>query len=92
VALKNQDPLRGLGYVTPLERIRPGEAEEIHLRIQGLDFDSIPVHGATVFLRENSNISPDGDSIDSTDRAHPSYTRIASAAANALGVKITAST
>lgn len=89
VALKNQDPLRGVGYVTPLERIRLGEAEEIHLRIQGLDFDSIPVPGATVFLRENSNISTGGDSIDYTDRAHPSYTRIASAAANALGVKIT---
>ncbi|HLS27136.1 MAG TPA: bifunctional glutamate--cysteine ligase GshA/glutathione synthetase GshB [Opitutales bacterium] len=86
---KNRDPLRGKGYVTPLEKIGLGEPEAMHLRNQKLDFDSIPEEGKTVFLRENSNISTGGDSIDYTDRAHPSYSEIASAASRALGVKIT---
>lgn len=89
VARKNQDPLRGKGYVTPLERIDLKAPEAAHLQAQGLDFDSIPAAGETIYLRENSNISTGGDSIDFTDRIHPSYARMASAAANALGVKIT---
>lgn len=89
VAKKNEDPRRGKGYVTPLERLALGEPEAMRLRPRGLDFDSVPGEGEVVFLRENSNISTGGDSIDYTDRAHPSYTEIASAAARALGVKIT---
>jgi len=89
VAQKNQDPLRGKGYVTPLERLSLGEPEAMRLRAQGLDFNSVPGKDAVVYLRENSNISTGGDSIDYTDRAHPSYAVIASAAARALGVKIT---
>lgn len=89
IQAKNQDPLRGKGYVTPLERIAMGEAERQHLSRQGLDFESVPDPGTTIYLRENSNISTGGDSIDYTDRIHPSYSRIASAAANALRVKIT---
>lgn len=89
VAKKNEDPLRGKGYVTPLERIGLNESELMHLRSQGLDFDSVPAAGTAVYLRENSNISTGGDSIDYTDRAHPGYSEIASAASSALGVKIT---
>lgn len=89
VAKKNEDPLRGEGYVSPLERLALGEPEAMRLRSQGLDFDSVPGEGEVVYLRENSNISTGGDSIDYTDRAHPSYAEIASAAARALGVKIT---
>ncbi|MCC5834765.1 MAG: bifunctional glutamate--cysteine ligase GshA/glutathione synthetase GshB [Opitutales bacterium] len=89
VERKNLDPLRGKGYVTPLERIALNAAEAQHLKSQGLNFDSIPAEGETVYLRENSNISTGGDSIDFSDRIHPSYARVASAAANALGVKIT---
>lgn len=89
VQLKNQDPLRGKGYLTPLERIELDEPERNHLRIQGLDLDSVPASGETIYLRENSNISTGGDSIDFTDRAHPGYASIASAASSALGVKIT---
>ncbi len=89
VERKNADPLRGKGYVTPLERIALGEPEAMHLRGRGLDFGSVPGEGERVFLRENSNISTGGDSIDFTDRAHGSYGEIASAASRALGVKIT---
>ncbi|MFA8433616.1 MAG: bifunctional glutamate--cysteine ligase GshA/glutathione synthetase GshB [Marinifilaceae bacterium] len=89
VQQKNQDPLRGKGYRTPLEKIALGEAEEMFLKSQNLDFNSIPGKDEVVYLRENSNISTGGDSIDYTDEIHPSYKKIAVRAAQALDVKIT---
>lgn len=89
VDLKNQNPLRGKGYKTPLEKIAKGEAEAMFLKTQGLDFNSIPEKDQRVYLRENSNISTGGDSIDLTDEVHDSYKRISEQAAKALGVKIT---
>ena len=83
---KNQNPLRGKGYKTPLEKIQKGEAEELFLKTQGLDLHSIVPKGKQVFLRENSNISTGGDSIDYTDDIHQSYKDIAVQAAKALGV------
>ena len=89
VELKNQDPLRGKGYRTPLEKIQLGEAEAMFLKQQGKDFDTIPASGETVYLRENSNISTGGDSIDFTDDIPDSYKQIAVRAAKALNVVIT---
>ena len=89
VELKNQDPLRGKGYRTPLEKIRLEEAEAMFLKQQGKDFDTIPASGETVYLRENSNISTGGDSIDFTDDIPDSYKQIAVRAAQALNVVIT---
>ena len=89
VVEKNKDPLRGKGYHTPLEKIQLGEAELIFLKSQGKDFESIPIEHEKVFLRENSNISTGGDSIDFTDDIPDSYKVIAVQAAQALGVKIT---
>ncbi len=89
VVVKNKNPLRGKGYKTPLEKINLGEAEEIFLKLQNLTFDSIVKKDETVYLRENSNISTGGDSIDYTDDIHESYKKIAVDAAKALGVKIT---
>jgi glutamate--cysteine ligase len=87
--MKNQDPLRGKGYRTPLEKIQLGEAEAIFLKTQKKNFDTILAPGEIVFLRENSNISTGGDSIDFTDDIHDSYKQIAIKAAIALNVKIT---
>ena len=89
VELKNQDPLRGKGYRTPLEKIQLGEAEAMFLKLQNLDFDTIPASGEVVYLRENSNISTGGDSIDFTDDIPDSYKQIAVKAAKALNVVIT---
>ena len=89
VELKNQDPLRGKGYRTPLEKIQLGEAEAIFLKAQDKNFDSIPGPAETVYLRENSNISTGGDSIDFTDEIPDSYKQIALRAAKALNVRIT---
>ena len=89
VELKNQDPLRGKGYRTPLEKIRLEEAEAMFLKQQNKDFSTVPASGETVYLRENSNISTGGDSIDFTDDIPDSYKQIAIRAAKALNVMIT---
>ncbi len=89
VQLKNHDLLRGKGYRTPLEKIQTGEAESMFLASQQKDFDYVPSEGETVFLRENSNISTGGDSIDFTDDIPDSYKQIAVKAAKALNVRIT---
>ncbi|KXX70570.1 bifunctional glutamate--cysteine ligase GshA/glutathione synthetase GshB [Flammeovirga sp. SJP92] len=86
---KNKDPLRGKGYKTPLEKIALGEAEEMFLKTQGYDFDFVPSKDQIIYLRENSNISTGGDSIDYTDDIPDSYKKIAVEAAKALDVKIT---
>jgi len=59
------------------------------LKTQALDFECIPQNDQIIYLRENSNISTGGDSIDFTDEMHQSYKDIAVAAAKALKVKIT---
>ncbi len=86
---KNENPLRGKGYRTPLEKIAKGEAEEVFLATQSRNFEIIPAKGETVYLRENSNISTGGDSIDYTDEVHESYKQIAVEAAKALRVNVT---
>ncbi|EOU1650707.1 bifunctional glutamate--cysteine ligase GshA/glutathione synthetase GshB [Clostridium perfringens] len=81
---KNKDPLRGKGYKTPLEKIKLGEIEEMFLKNQELSFKSIPKNGEKIYLRENSNISTGGDSIDFTDKVHPSYKEVALKSAKAV--------
>ncbi len=85
---KNKDPLRGTGYVTPLERIRLGEVEKEYLGFSGKSFGYIPQKDETVYLRENSNISTGGDSIDYTDDVIDEYKSIAVKAAKAVGARI----
>ena len=86
---KNKNPLRGKGYKTPLEKISLGEAEEMFLRESNKDFDYVPLENETVYLRENSNISTGGDSIDFTDNIDDSYKEIAIKAARSVNAKIT---
>lgn len=88
VVEKNKDPLRGKGYVTPLEKISLGHIEKEYLAQQGKDFHTVPRQGETVYLRENSNISTGGDSIDHTDDVLDSYKKIAVRAAKAVGARI----
>lgn len=77
VSIKNQDPLRGQGYKTPLEMITLGEAEEMFLQGQGKSWSDVPKSREIIYLRENSNISTGGDSIDFTDVIPDSYKQIA---------------
>jgi glutamate--cysteine ligase/glutathione synthase len=88
VAVKNQDPLRGKGYVTPLEKLALGDMEIDFLLQQGRNIRTVPAEGETVYLRENSNISTGGDSIDCTDTIPEAYKSIAVKAARAVGARI----
>ncbi|WP_044478595.1 bifunctional glutamate--cysteine ligase GshA/glutathione synthetase GshB [Paenibacillus antibioticophila] len=88
VIQKNRDPLRGRDHRTPLESLQLGELESLMLKGQGYRMDSIPSNGEMIYLRENSNISTGGDSIDVTDQIPEDYKKIAVDAVSALGVKI----
>lgn len=88
VEVKNQDPLRGEGYVTPLEKIKLEEIELMFLSHQGLNFESVPLLNQKIYLRENSNISTGGDSLDFTDMMPKAYKRIAVQAADSVGAMI----
>lgn len=88
VAEKNQNPLRGKGYVSPLEKIRLDKTEIAYLSEQYKSTETIPEDGETVYLRENSNISTGGDSIDFTDDIIDDYKAIAIKAAQAVGARI----
>ncbi|MFA0815307.1 MAG: bifunctional glutamate--cysteine ligase GshA/glutathione synthetase GshB [Anaerofustis sp.] len=88
VAIKNDDPLRGIGYVTPLEKINLGKIETDYLALAGKSEDTIPQGNETVWLRENSNISTGGDSIDFTDDIPQAYQDIAVRSAGAVGAQI----
>ncbi len=81
VEIKNQDKLRGTGHRKPLEKIELGRIERLLLESEGKDFDYIPEDGEKVNLRENSNISTGGDSVDYTDEIHEGYKKIAVEAA-----------
>ena len=87
VTIKNQDSLRGKGYKTPLERIMWDESSALFLKHSDLDFDYIPAQGEIVYLRENSNISTGGDSVDYTDDMPQRFKRIAVEAAKAVEAK-----
>lgn len=88
VIQKNLDPLRGRDHRTPLEIIQLGELEKLMLKGQGYQLDSIPKIDEVVYLRENSNVSTGGDSIDVTDQIPEDYKKISADAVTALGANI----
>ncbi len=85
---KNQDLRRGKGYLTPLEKIDIGPIEKHNLNIQNMDVNHVPKQGEVVYLRENSNLSTGGDSIDFTDEVHEGYKEIAVKSAEVVEAKI----
>lgn len=85
---KNQDPLRGTNHRAPLEIIQLGEIEQLMLKEQGYTVESVPENGAIVYLRENSNVSTGGDSIDVTDEMDESYKEIAVQMAKAIEANV----
>ena len=85
---KNQNPLRGIGYRKPLEKLKIGNDELIYMKAQGLTSSTIIEEGKQVFLRKNSNISTGGDSIDYTDQMLEEYKKLAIKATKALNVQV----
>ena len=88
VEQKNSDALRGDAKKTPLKKIELGEIEELQLSEQGLNFDSILAVNEVAYLRENSNISTGGDSVDMTDEVHDSYKELAVRISDAMMAKV----
>ncbi len=88
IARENENPLRGENYRKPLQKIKVGPIEEQVLSSQGLTTISIPMEGVEVVLRENSNISTGGVSIDFTDDVLDFHKEVAIKAAKAAGARI----
>ncbi|OEF97464.1 bifunctional glutamate--cysteine ligase GshA/glutathione synthetase GshB [Desulfuribacillus alkaliarsenatis] len=88
IRAKNDDPLRGTGHVTPFEKIQLGAIERENLRMQGKTASDVPEQGQIIYLRENSNVSTGGDSIDFTDDIPTEYKEIAIKAVKAVGAKM----
>lgn len=88
VKIKNEDSLRGYHYVTPLEKINLDENAELFLKDNGKDFDYVPKKNEIIYLRENSNISTGGDSIDYTDDIPKRFKDIAVNCAEAVKANI----
>ncbi len=86
VAMKNKDP-RNYKFFYKYN-IKLGEEERAYLKSQKLTTRSIPAKNKQIFLRSNSNVSTGGDSIDYTNKIHPSYKRIAEKAAKAASAKL----
>ncbi|MBZ6527363.1 bifunctional glutamate--cysteine ligase GshA/glutathione synthetase GshB [Aerococcaceae bacterium DSM 111021] len=80
----NKNPLRGRDHKAPLTIIEKGRIETLQLKNYGYTFESIPEKDKTVFLRENSNVSTGGISIDRTDDTHKGYKSIAERASELL--------
>lgn len=85
---KNEDPLRGKGYKTPLEKIDVDANMKLFLQQEDLTIHSVLPEGKLQYLRENSNISTGGDSIDVTDQVPETFKKIAVEASQAVGAKI----
>ena len=88
VEIKNSNPLRGDAKKTPLKKIELEEIEKLQLAEQGLNFDSILPENKIAYLRENSNISTGGDSVDMTDDVHESYKKLAVEITDAMMAKV----
>lgn len=88
VEIKNLNPLRGKGYKKPLEKIELDEEVKTFLREKGMTINYVPNKNEIVYLRENSNISTGGDSIDYTDLIPEKFKKIAIESAKAVGASI----
>ena len=88
IEIKNKDSLRGKGYKTPLEKIEIDTSALLYLKNHNRDIYTVLKEDEVVFLRENSNISTGGDSIDFTDIIPNRFKEIAIKSAKAIGAKI----
>ena len=64
--------------------IKLDAAVDAYLGEQGLDLESVIVRDAKIYLRNNSNASTGGDTVDHTDEAHKEFKKIAVEAVNAV--------
>ncbi len=79
---------RGDDYTHPLLKIIIDDEVIRHLKSKSMFPGSVPDKGEKIFLRNNSNLSTGGDSIDVTDEMPDFYKNVAMKAAKAAGLKI----
>lgn len=77
IETKNRDSKRGDEHDSFLTKIKIDETVIKKLSEQKLTLDSVPSGGVKVYLRNNSNLSTGGDSVDYTDIIHPEYKKVA---------------
>jgi len=86
---ENRDPKRD--PMSPRATLRPipiDERTRQFIARSGLDFDSVPAAGETVWLRATANISTGGTAIDRTDEIHPRNAAMCELAAAATGLDV----
>jgi len=84
IAVKNSDPRRFDDPNESLVTIKIDDHVLEYLSDQRLELTSVPEKDKRIFVRRNSNISTGGDSIDVTDKIHPSVGELAIKAVNAV--------
>ncbi len=88
VVKKNKDPRRGVGHISPLEKIQLTATELNVLKYQNLNLQSIPKINEKIFLRENSNVSTGGEPIDLTNEMPKYFKDICIQASKTVGAKL----
>jgi len=86
--IEEKNKFRGDDYTHPLLKIKIDNEVTRHLTSQSLSPETVLKNGEKIFLRNNSNLSTGGDSIDVTDQILPFYKNVAIKAAKAAGLKI----
>ncbi|MCK5475718.1 MAG: glutamate ligase [Candidatus Pacebacteria bacterium] len=84
VKIKNNNSMRGDSNEKPLVKIKIDSMVKKYLKEQNIKIDKSIKKGEKVYLRETSNISTGGDSIDVTDQVHPELKKIAVRAVRAI--------
>jgi cyanophycin synthetase len=84
IDLKNSDPRRSDDAGDPVVKIKIDNIVLSKLKSQNLSLHSILKKGQLVFLRNNSNLSTGGESMNVTDIAHRSVKEIGQHAINAI--------
>lgn len=84
----NQDENRGDGHEKPLTKVRIDSGLKFCVSKQGYSLNSVPEKGKEIILRENSNLSTGGTSVDCTDEICKENIDICVRAAKAIGLNI----
>ena len=88
IKIKNNNPLRGgknsFWEGKPWVKIKIDNIVKNNLKRNGLKLSSIVSKGKRIYLRNNSNLSTGGDSIDVTDQIHSDFKEIAIKAVRAI--------
>ena len=84
----NADPRRGTAQFSRLKVLRLDDTARECLTEQGLETNSVPARGRSVWLRRIANVSVGGTAVDVTAEVHPDNRSLAERAARVVGLDI----